>query len=69
VGVRERRDSYARTIRWNVTWRAQSDEATTEELALLIWQDYSDSMNWNVEFKTIGVVKDAHLGAENVASG
>jgi hypothetical protein len=48
--VRERRDLYVRTIRWDVTWRAHCDEATREELALVIWQDYSDVVNWNVEF-------------------
>jgi hypothetical protein len=41
-GVRERKDSYARTIRCDVTWRAHCDEATREELALAIWQDSSD---------------------------
>jgi hypothetical protein len=49
-GVRERSDFYARTIRWDVTWRAHSDEATREELALVIWEDYSDVVNWNVAF-------------------
>jgi hypothetical protein len=49
-GVRERRDFYVRTIRWDVTWRAHCDEATREELALVIWQDYSDVVNWNVAF-------------------
>jgi hypothetical protein len=49
-GVRERRYFYVRTIRWDVTWRAHCDEATREELALVIWQDYSDVLNWNVAF-------------------
>jgi hypothetical protein len=49
-GVREMKDNYARTIRWDVTWRAQCDEATREELDLVIWQDYSDVVNWNVAF-------------------
>jgi hypothetical protein len=49
-GVRERRDFYVRTIRWDVTWRAHCDEATREELALVIWKDYSDMVNWNVAF-------------------
>jgi hypothetical protein len=40
--VRERRDLYVRMIRWDVTWRAHCDEATREELALVIWKDYSD---------------------------
>jgi hypothetical protein len=44
--VRERRDFYVRTIRWDVTWRAHCDDATREELALVIWQDYSDVVNW-----------------------
>jgi hypothetical protein len=48
-GVRERRDSYARTIQWDVTWRAHCDEKG-KELALVIWQDYSDVVNWNVAF-------------------
>jgi hypothetical protein len=30
-GVRERRDFYVRTIRWDVTCRAHCDEATREE--------------------------------------
>jgi hypothetical protein len=41
-GVRERRYFYVRTIRLDVAWRAHCDEATREELALVIWQDYSD---------------------------
>jgi hypothetical protein len=49
-GVGERRDFYVRTIRWDVTWRAHCHEATSEELALVIWQDYSDVVNWNVSF-------------------
>jgi hypothetical protein len=49
-GVSERRDFYVRKIRWDVTWRAHWDEATREELALVIWQDYSDVVNWNVAF-------------------
>jgi hypothetical protein len=49
-GVRERRDYYDRTIRWDVTWRAHCDEATREELALVIWKDYSEVVNWNVAF-------------------
>jgi hypothetical protein len=44
-GVIERSDFYVRTIRWDVTWRA-----TREELALVIWQDYSDEVNWNLSF-------------------
>jgi hypothetical protein len=36
-GVRERRDLFVRTIRWDVTWRAHSDEGTREELTLVIW--------------------------------
>jgi hypothetical protein len=67
-GVRERGDLYLRTIRWDVTWRAYCDEATREELALVIWQDYSDVVNWNVAFSTIGLIIDAHAGSENVAS-
>jgi hypothetical protein len=47
-GVRERRDFYVRTIRWYVTWRAHCDEETREELALVIWKDCSDVVNWNV---------------------
>jgi hypothetical protein len=34
--VRERRDFYVRTIRWDVTWRAHCDEATREELSIVI---------------------------------
>jgi hypothetical protein len=49
-GVREKRDLYVRTIRWDVTWRALCDEETREELALVIWKDYSDVVNWNVAF-------------------
>jgi hypothetical protein len=49
-GVRERKDFYVRTIRWDVTLRAHCDEATREELALVIWRDYSDVVNWNVAF-------------------
>jgi hypothetical protein len=49
-GVIERRDLYVRTIRCVVTWRAHCDEATREERALVIWQDYSDGVNWNVAF-------------------
>jgi hypothetical protein len=50
-GVRERMDFYVRTIRWDVKWRrAHCDEATREELALVIWQDYIDVVNWNVAF-------------------
>jgi hypothetical protein len=49
-GVRKRRDFYVKTIRWDVTWRAYCDEATREELALVIWQDYSDVVSWNVAF-------------------
>jgi hypothetical protein len=49
-GVRERRYFYMRTIRWDVTWRAHCDEETREELAIVIWQDYSDVVNWNVAF-------------------
>jgi hypothetical protein len=49
-GVRERRDLYVITIRWVVTWRDHRDDATREELALLIWQDYSEVVNWNVAF-------------------
>jgi hypothetical protein len=49
-GVREMRDLYVRTVRWDVTWRAHCDEATREELGLVIWQDYSDVVNWNVAF-------------------
>jgi hypothetical protein len=49
-GVREMRDSYAKTIRWDVTWRAHSDETTREELALVIWHDHNDVVNWNVAF-------------------
>jgi hypothetical protein len=49
-GVRERRYFYVRKIRWDVTWRAHCDEATREELSLVIWQDYSDVVNWNVAF-------------------
>jgi hypothetical protein len=48
--VRERRDLYVGTIRWDVTWRAHCDDATREELALVIWQEYSDVVNWNVAF-------------------
>jgi hypothetical protein len=48
--VGERRDLYVRTIRWDVTWRAHCDEAKMEELALLIWQYYSDVVNWKVAF-------------------
>jgi hypothetical protein len=49
-GVRERRDYYVRKIRWDVTWPAHCDEAIREELALVIWQDYSDAVNRNVAF-------------------
>jgi hypothetical protein len=49
-GVSERRDFYVRAIRWYVTWKADCDEATREELALVIWQDYSDVVNWNLAF-------------------
>jgi hypothetical protein len=49
-GVRERRYFYMRMIRWDVTWRAHCDEETREELAIVIWQDYSDVVNWNVAF-------------------
>jgi hypothetical protein len=35
----------------------------------LIWHDYSDVLNWNMEFKTIGVVIDAALGGENRGLG
>jgi hypothetical protein len=49
-GVIERSDFYVRTIRWDVTWRAHCDVATREELALVIRQDYSDVVNWNVAF-------------------
>jgi hypothetical protein len=49
-GVRERRGFYVRKIRWAVTRRAHCDEATREELALAIWKDYSDEVNWNVSF-------------------
>jgi hypothetical protein len=49
-GVIGRRDLYIRKIRWDVTLRAHCDEATREELALVIWQDYSDVVNWNVAF-------------------
>jgi hypothetical protein len=49
-GVRERRDLYVRTIRWDVTGRAHCDDATREELAIVIWKDYSDVVNWNVAF-------------------
>jgi hypothetical protein len=49
-GVRERRDFYVRKIRWDVTWRAHCDEATREGLAIVIWQDCSDVVNWNVAF-------------------
>jgi hypothetical protein len=49
-GVRERRGFYVRTIRWDVTWRAHCDEATRKELALVIYQDYSDVVNWNAAF-------------------
>jgi hypothetical protein len=48
--VRKRRDFFDRTIRWDVTWRAHCDEATREELALVIWKDYSVVVNWNVAF-------------------
>jgi hypothetical protein len=67
--VREWRDFYARTIRWDVTWRAHGDEETREDLALVIWQDYSDVVNWNVAFETIGLIIDAYVGGDNVASG
>jgi hypothetical protein len=53
-GVRERRDFYVRTKRWDGTWRAHCDKAAREELALEIWQDYSDVVNWNVAFLTMG---------------
>jgi hypothetical protein len=66
--VRDRRDFYVRTIRWDVTWRAHCDEATREELAIVIWKDYSDVVNWNVAFYTMGLIIDAHVGGENVAS-
>jgi hypothetical protein len=49
-GVRERRDFYVIKIRWDVTWRARCDEATREELALVIWKDYSDVVNCNLAF-------------------
>jgi hypothetical protein len=49
-GVGERRYLYVRKIRWDVTWRAYCDEATREELVLVIWKDYSDVVNWNVAF-------------------
>jgi hypothetical protein len=67
--VRDRRDFYVRTIRWDVTWRAHCDEATREELAIVIWKDYSDVVNWNVAFYTMGlIIIDANVGGENVAS-
>jgi hypothetical protein len=49
-GVRERRDLYVRTMQWDVNWRAHCNEATREELAIVIWQDYSDGVNWNLAF-------------------
>jgi hypothetical protein len=47
-GVRERSDSCARTVLWYVTSRDHTDEATREELALLIWKYYNEVVNWNV---------------------
>jgi hypothetical protein len=49
-GVIERSYFYVRTIRWYVTWRAHCDEATREDLDLVIWHDYSDVVNWKVAF-------------------
>jgi hypothetical protein len=67
-GRRERRERVSvRTIRWDVTWRALCDEAAREELALVIWQDFSDAVNWNVAFLTIKLI-DAHVGGNQMAS-
>jgi hypothetical protein len=44
------RAAYDITIRWDITWRTLSDEATRDELTLVICKNYSDVANWNVAF-------------------
>jgi hypothetical protein len=68
-GRSERQEGILRTIRWNVTLRAHNEDEKWEEMALVVWQDYSVVVNWNVAFQTIGVIIDAYSGGENVASG